>query len=105
MRHPGVARAIAFPSEEGILITNAVLRQELDQYREAEKQMEDNFRKTRMLENIRTQTLVFFKRIGGELSKETQTPQCSNALLMRQTNELIPSVVDRDILLETLHKG
>ena len=46
MRHPEVARAIAFPSEETTLITNAVLRQELDQYRAAKTQMENNMEKT-----------------------------------------------------------
>lgn len=98
MRHPEVARAIAFPSEEVTLITNAVLRQEFDQYQKAKKQMEDNFQKTRMLETIRAQTLVFFKRTGIELPKETR--QRSNALLSRQINELIPSEVDRDMLFE-----
>ena len=100
MHHPEVARAIAFPTEETTLITNAVLRQELDQYRAAKKQMENNMRQKRALESIRSHILGYFKGIGHELSKGSNTQAI--AQLRCQINELVPSADDRNIIFELL---
>lgn len=100
MRHPEVARAIAFPSEEATLITNAVLRQAFDQYRAAKKQMEDNMGKKRMLDSIQAHILGYFKGIGHEMSKSQNTQMM--AQLRLSVTELIPSAKERDAILELL---
>lgn len=100
MRHPEVARAIAFPTEEATLITNAVLRQELDQYRAAKTQMENNMRKNRVLASIRSHILGYFKGLGHELSEGSNTQAI--AQLCCQINELVPSADDRIVIFELL---
>jgi hypothetical protein len=98
MRHPEAARAIAFPGEETLLITNAVLRQELNQYRAAKRQREDNMQRKRVLESIRFHVLGYFKGVGHELSKGEDTQ--ASAQLRQQINELVRSANDRNAILE-----
>ncbi len=102
MRHPEVARAIAFPSEETTLITNAVLRQELDQYRAAKTQMENNMRKNRMLESIRSHILGYYKWLGCGLSEGSNTQAI--AQVRSQIKEFIKTEDDRNMILELLPK-
>ena len=102
MRHPEVARAIAFPSEEPSLITNAVLRQELDQYRAAKTQMENNMRKNRVLESIRSHILGYYKWLGHELSEGSSTQAI--AQVRSQIREFIKTEEDRNMILGLLPK-
>jgi len=103
MRYPEVARAVAFPNEEATLITNAVLRQELEQYQGAKKQMEDNIKKRRMLEGIQAHILGYFKWVNSEISKQSNNRTIER--LRSHIVELIPSEDDRDAIFELFSQG